>query len=84
MPGSVMHRLVGSLDPRPFAHCATCGDGGMVETSYGAEDACPTCEGGVWRERVTWRAWLSRLRLPFGLRVRGWSRIPTLYRDWEA
>lgn len=70
-------------DLRPFVPCAICHDFGMLEDGQGNEDVCPTCEGGIWRERISWRAYVSRLRLPFGLRIAwlvGWPRI---YRDWS-
>lgn len=50
-------------DPRPFKPCPTCHDIGMIERhSDGAEDTCPTCEGGIFRERWPWRAYIEALR----------------------
>lgn len=54
--------------PRRWLRCATCLDFGMLEDSQGNEDVCPTCEGGIWRERETWRWWIHRQPW-FGFRV---------------
>lgn len=70
-------------DPRRFRECATCHDFGMLETISGDEDVCPTCEGGIWRERESWRSFFARLRLPLGLRFKVW-RWPFFYRDFRA
>jgi hypothetical protein len=70
-------------DPRRYRWCRTCLDIGMLEDSDGREDVCPTCEGGIWRERESWRAYFIRLRLPFGLRFKVW-RWPFVYRDFKA
>jgi hypothetical protein len=56
----------------------------MVEDADGREDTCPQCEGGLWRERVSWRGYSKRLRLPLGLRLGFRGRWPYIYRDWPA
>ncbi|HZL19867.1 MAG TPA: hypothetical protein VFG23_19185 [Polyangia bacterium] len=81
--------MIGLLDrfaawigrPRRYLTCSTCADFGMIE-SGNQEDVCPTCEGGVWRDRESWRWWLHRQ--PFaGWRVCTlWWRFPPIYKDW--
>ena len=69
-------------DPRPLKRCETCRDFGMLEDSRGHEDVCPTCEGGIWRERISWEWYFRRLELPLGLRIGFSGRRPYLY--WSS
>ncbi len=70
--------------PRKFLRCSTCLDFGMLEEFGGQEDACPTCEGGIWRERESWRWWLGRQSW------RGWHLdcrygvVPTIWKETPA
>ena len=71
-------------DPRRFKECSTCLDFGMVEDSSGREDTCPTCEGGIWRERESWR-WFIHRQPWLGFRIDLiYHRIPRIRRDWPA
>lgn len=53
--------------PRRVLECRTCLDFGMIE-SGNQEDVCPTCEGGIWRERESWEWWVHRQSW-FGFRI---------------
>jgi hypothetical protein len=74
--------------PRRYRKCSTGEDFGMIEAGN-QEDVCPTCEGGIWCERESWRwfihrqAWLG-WRVLFGFRrfVPWW--VPTIRKDFPA
>ena len=72
------------MKQRQFLKCFTCEDFGMVEDAQGREDACPTCEGGIYRELESWRWFFHRQTW------RGWRidliyhRLPRIYRDFPA
>ncbi len=69
--------------PRRWRECGTCHDIGMVENDR-CEDVCPECEGGVWRDRESWRWWLHRQPF-FGWRIcTTHIRLPPIYRDFPA
>lgn len=70
-------------DPRLFKVCRTCNDFGMVEQER-QEDVCPTCEGGIWRERESWR-WFIHRQPWLGFRIDlAYHRLPRIHRDRPA
>jgi len=62
--------------PRRWRQCPTCLDFGMLEDERGNEDTCPTCEGGIWRERESWR-WYIHRQAWLGFRVLFFRRRPS-------
>lgn len=69
--------------PRLFRVCRTCHDIGMIE-SGNQEDVCPECEGGIWRERESWR-WFFHRQSWLGLRIDLLHhRVPRITKDRPA
>ena len=68
---------------RDFLVCPTCLDIGMIEHGN-QEDVCPTCEGGIFRERESWR-WFIHRQAWFGFRIDLiYHRLPRIYRERSA